>query len=128
MISVLCCVYSSIEIFWLWTGNSGCENLLKYINVWLYDPEQANGWWPPLLWYGQARSVFQEPSFLGIGEIFLLPFLWYSTICKRRKLDITLFLCLLLMLFMTNARTALVIYGLELLALVFLGMILHYPH
>lgn len=126
-VAILCCVYSCIEIFWLWTGNPGCEALLKHINVWLYDPVQDHGWWPPLLWHGQARSVFLEPSFLGIAEAFMIPFFWYLSMVKRRKIDIGITLFLLLMLFMTNARTALVIYIGELLILSLLGVFVCYP-
>ncbi len=59
------CLYSLVEIPWLLTGNEFCAGILRWINVHLYDPVNAHGWWPPLLWKGQLRSFAYEPSFLG---------------------------------------------------------------
>jgi hypothetical protein len=121
------CLYSLIEIPWLLTGNEFCEGILKWINVHLYDPVHAHGWWPPLLWKGQLRSFAYEPSYLGIEALFLLPLLWYRALELKEKhvaLVLILFTC---MVFLTHARTAQVIYLGELLLLLFLSLLGRYP-
>ena len=92
-------IYSLFEIWWIWTGNSYCEQILITINRNLYTPEFAHGWWPPLLWKGQVRSFAPEPSFFGI-----------------------------FMVFMTKARTATVIYFGEVACLILISLWLRYDN
>jgi hypothetical protein len=56
-------VYSVIEVGYL-TGNVACKNLLVKINPMYMKIASDHGWWPPLLWKGQLRSLYLEPSFL----------------------------------------------------------------
>lgn len=109
-LSIVMVLYSIPEIIWLWTGNITCANLLSFINVHLYDPVVNNGWWPPLLWNGQLRSVCLEPSYFGIITTFLLPFLAIDIHKKFKLWKFLIFFMLVFMIFMTKARTATVVF------------------
>lgn len=105
-------LYSIIEIIWLWTGNHFCEYILTIINVHLYDPAVSNDWWPPLLWKNQLRSFCLEPSFFGIIVNFLIPFLWIKLLNNKsgKILYTAMLIMAVYMIFLTNARTAIIIY------------------
>lgn len=109
-------MYSLIELCWIKTNNEVAKDLLKIINPFFYDPKIAHGWWPPLLWEGQLRSITCEPSFFGIVGVFCLPFLWSYLFEKKHIMSILIFY-FSLMIFATNARTAIVIALAELLLL-----------
>ncbi|WP_418475309.1 O-antigen ligase family protein [Dialister hominis] len=119
-------LYSIFEIYWLWTGNLFCQNLLMTINRHLYDPGIMSGWWPPILWEGQLRSYLTEPSFFGIIGSFMVPFLWYRIFQENRKIEYLLLLYFVLMIFMTKSRTAIVIYLGEVFCLLLFSIILRY--
>lgn len=121
------CLYSLVEIPWLLTGNEFCEGILKWINVHLYDPANAHGWWPPLLWKGQLRSFAYEPSYFGIEALFLLPLLWYRALELKETYVGLVLILFTYMVFLTHARTAQVIYLGELLLLIFLSLFGRYP-
>lgn len=123
-------VYSVVELAWLKTGAVWAENWLKAVNPWLYDPFNSHGWWPPLLWKNQLRSICHEPSFFGIISVFVMPFLW-SIFIKAEKLRQLCFAFLILflsiMISATNARTAIIVIGGELFLLcVSCGVMLMY--
>lgn len=120
-------MYSIIEIPWLLTGNSFCADLLKLINVHLYDVETTHEWWPPILWKGQLRSLSQEPSFLGIISPFILPLLWYRAFGLKEKMTVVILILFTYMTYMTRARTAQVILFGELVILVILTLWGRYP-
>lgn len=122
---VLSVVYSLPEIWWLWTGNSTCAEILKAVNVYLYDPVSSHGWWPPLLWRGQVRSLFPEPSFFAITSAFFIPLLWYQLWHEKRYWAVIPAFILALMIFMTNSRTAIILYLAEVLLLCVGCLVLH---
>ena len=109
--------YSLIELCWLKTNNGFAKDLLSAINPYLYDVKSSHGWWPPLLWQGQLRSITREPSFFGIISVFCLPFLW-SYLLEKKYLFTVLIFYFTLMIFATNARTAIVVTIAELFLLV----------
>ena len=117
-ISLVMEIYSIPEMIWVWTGNKFCENFLKTVNTFLYDPSMGHGWWPPLLWRHHVRSVTPEPSFFGILAMFVIPFLWYRIFEENKKREIIFLLLFTLMIFMTEARTAIVCYLGELVLLI----------
>lgn len=117
-ISIVMEFYSIPEIIWIWTGNKFCENFLKVVNVFLYEPGVGHGWWPPLLWKNQVRSITAEPSHFGIMAMFIIPFLWYRIFEENKKREIVLLLLFTLMIFMTGARTAIVCYLGEMVLLI----------
>lgn len=121
-------IYSLFEIWWIWTGNSYCGQILITINRNLYTPEFAHGWWPPLLWKGQVRSFAPEPSFFGIYAAFIIPFLWYRIFYENRKLEFVLLIYFVFMVFMTKARTATVIYFGEVACLILISLWLRYDN
>ena len=116
---ILMGIYSIVELSWLKLGFKWAEDILKSINPYLYDVETTNTWWPPLLWRGQLRSLTREPSFFGILSIMILPFLWSHLFEKKIKIwHYCLLLYYCLMIFATNARTAIVVTLVQLLLLI----------
>lgn len=111
--------YSLIELTWLKTGSETAGNILSFINPYLYDVKIINHWWPPLLWNGQLRSLAHEPSFFGILSVFCLPFLWSYLYKSRKKILYGVLIGYFsLMIFATNARTAIALAGVEVILLI----------
>lgn len=113
--------YSFIELLWLKTSLPFSESFLKTINVLLYDPERSHGWWPPLLWWGQLRSLCHEPSYFGIISIFALPFIW-SFAFENKVFAYMLIMYYGLMIAATNARTAIIVTLGQFILLIILGV------
>lgn len=117
-------IYSIAELIWLTTGSVSVANWLMSINSTLYTPATLHGWWPPLLWKGQLRSLATEPSFFGILSIFALPFLWsYLMGSKLKAKYIILVIYFELMIFATNSRTAVFFLLVEIILLVFYNIL-----
>ena len=66
-------IYEIFEVAYL-VGASWGTTVLKTINPLLYEVENSHGWWPPLLWPGQMRSIFAEPSFFSYWGVLCVPF------------------------------------------------------
>lgn len=121
--AVMCLVlimgaYSFIELLWLKLGLKFAEDFLINFNSLLYEPKSSHGWWPPLLWNNQLRSICAEPSFFGIISVLCLPFLWSLLFDKKNKfLSGLLIFYFTLMIAGTNARTAVVLVIAEILLL-----------
>lgn len=103
-------IYSVVEILWLKLHLNIAENILMLVNPLFYDPKSSHGWWPPLLWAGQLRSVCPEPSYFSIYACFCIPFLWSYLLDEKKMKYAALYTYFILMLFLTKARTALGIY------------------
>ena len=119
-INILCIIliiYSAFEIGYL-RGNQFCRDLLTLVNPLLYEPQIMHGWWPPLLWKNQLRSLFAEPSFFGLGSTFIVPFLFYK-ILKSKDVPFTwiCYAAFTIMLFMTRARTAVLLFIIQIFML-----------
>lgn len=126
ILAVLCSLYSIPEILWLITGHDMWASILTNINPWLYDPASAHGWWPPLLWKGQLRSLFAEPSYFGIAATFMIPFLW-KRLLGRYAISNFLFVCwFTFMIFMTSARTGIIVILGEVTLLVIFSFLYRY--
>lgn len=97
--------YSIIDAMYLY-GNEWARNVLVTINPFLHPILTSNGWWPPLLWKGQLRSVFVEPSHVGnyLGLVF--PFLVYYYFKYKQKWCISIFFLVSFIVVLTKARTA----------------------
>lgn len=113
VLSCLLGFYSIPEIIWLWTQNPTTEVLLSVTNHFFYDPVSVAGWYPPLLWEHQLRSLCTEPGALGIIAGFLLPFLWYRALSRRNCFSYFLVTYLSFMILMTNSRAAWIIFLIE---------------
>lgn len=112
--------YSFIELLWLKLDLDFAKRFLEFINPYLYDPKSSHGWWPPLLWKNQLRSICHEPSFFGILSIFCLPFLWSLLLENKYKiLSSLLIFYFTLMIAATNARTAIILVFAEIICLGF---------
>lgn len=108
--SAFVCIYGILDFFYL-AGCQWASQLLSTLNPLLHDvPSNNQWWWPPLLWPNQLRSVFPEPSYLGIWSAFAMPWLWYGSYCttsRKTKLCYNILnLALPLCLFLSRARTA----------------------
>lgn len=77
-------IYGVIETEYL-AGSHGAAENLKTINPYLHPIVQSHGWWPPLLWKGQMRLIFTEPSIVGNYIAFLLPIFWGGILLVREK-------------------------------------------
>lgn len=111
-VTVLCIVliiYSFFEIGYL-RGNQFCAELLKTINPYLYEPQQGVGWWPPLLWSGRLRSLFVEPSYLGVFGVLIVPVLFYKLLISKTVFFSMAYGMFMVMLFLTRSRLAIIIY------------------
>lgn len=113
--SLLLISYSTIEVGFL-CGSASCKAILAKINVKIYDVASGNGWWPPLFWdHLQMRSLFPEPSFLGIFLGMAIP-LFFTDFLYKGKMPlakICVYFCLVTMLFMSKARTGTIVVGIE---------------
>jgi len=117
--------YGWVDVFYL-HGSSTAAFVLMQINPVLHDIGKIHNWWPPLLWEGQFRSVFSEPSRVGNYIAFMLPFLFIPVINKVKhwKCYLALIFCVSYMVFLTQARTAVSMFigimGLTLVLILFL--------
>lgn len=108
--------YSFVELLWLKLNLDLAKRFLEFINPYLYDPQIITGWWPPLLWKDQLRSISREPSFFGIISVFCIPFLWSLLLENRNKiLSSLLIFYFTLMIAATNARTAIILVFVEII-------------
>ena len=126
ILTILCITYSVIEVSWLWSGSDYLASILVTINNSLYDPVVQSGWWPPELWPGQLRSFALEPSYFSMIAVFLAPLLGIHYVNAKNKLDIVLAFFLVSMIFLTKARTGVVVYLFELVAFIVLSLIFRY--
>lgn len=105
-----CCVllvYAIVEVLYL-VGNETAKEILSFINPYIHPIVTSHGWWPPLLWKGQLRLVFPEPSHVGNYIAFGLPLIWYGYIQAdtNRRAALPLTMVMAFFVFMTKARTA----------------------
>ena len=117
------CIYSIIELFYL-AGFNFAQNILSAINPIIHPIAVDHGWWPPLLWKGQLRSLFSEPSRMGNYLAFAMPFLWGKFLLSDKKsIGVTaIIIFYTFMIFMTKARTAVALYF-GIMGLLFLGVV-----
>lgn len=118
---IIVILYGVIDIYYL-LGNEIATNILITINPFIHEFVTAYGSWPPLLWKGQLRSIFTEPSYYGIYAAFAMPFLWYIFIKVknlRYKIGVSMLMfSFVFCLFLTKARTAVALFGGECVLLI----------
>lgn len=102
-------LYGIIDIFYL-LGNKTAKEILININPFIHVIKTAHGWWPPLLWAGQLRSVFSEPSHIGNFLAFALPCLWYFCLKNKKNIYYLILFFFSIIIFFTNARTAILMF------------------
>ena len=132
--SIVCFVglalYGLVEVFYF-EGYAWAEEFLVFCNPYLHRIGDSYGNWPPLLMSGNThrlRSVFAEPSYMGIYFAFLMPFLWYGLLAKGKEnsgLWLLANFVAFFMTFMSRSRTG---YGISLIQLFFCAIILLYFH
>lgn len=101
--SFLAC-YFTIEIVYLY-GNGLAKEVIENLSYVLHTVGATEWGWPPALWHGSVRLVFDEPSFLGNYIAFLFPFLWYTYFQKKGLWVLFLIYYLSLATFLSNSRT-----------------------
>lgn len=101
--------YSIIELGWL-AHSDAAGKFLSALNPYIHEIKNDGKWWPPLLWNGQLRSIFAEPSYYGIYMAFAMPWFWYEIYDKKSKLSIAVTFILTFFLFLTKARTAFMLH------------------
>lgn len=116
-------VYCIIEINYL-AGSQWAGKVLANINPYIHEVKTDGKWWPPLLWKGQLRSLFAEPSYFGMYSAFCLPFLWLQIIKKKHYLYIVLTVIMTFLLFLTKARTGFMLHLGELVLLLLVVLFL----
>ncbi len=101
-------------------GVEWATDVLKTCNPYFYPIAYSYNNWPPLLMLGKIhrmRTIFAEPSYMGIYFAFLMPFIWYGFFKAESKVKKLWFLPVFfsfLMMYLTRSRTA---YGLTLIQL-----------
>lgn len=111
---ILLLVYCVVEIPYLYNHNEFSKWILVTINPILHDIKDGGTWWPPLLWPDlRLRSIFAEPSYLGIYSAFSMPLIWYLYFTNHIKIKNFFFLFIIyafsFSLFLTNSRTSFVV-------------------
>lgn len=100
--------YALIEIPYL-MGIPIAADILSTINPYIHTVVTNHGWWPPLLWKGQLRLVFPEPSHVGNFIAIGLPIIWYMYFNPQKKLSqiaLPITVIMSFLVFLTKARTA----------------------
>jgi hypothetical protein len=101
-------------------GVEWATDVLKTCNPYFYPIAYSYNNWPPLLMLGKIhrmRTIFAEPSYMGIYFAFLMPFIWYGLFKatdKYKKVWLLPVFISFLMMFLTRSRTA---YGITLVQL-----------
>ena len=108
--ATLVVVFGVVELFYF-DKQQWALSLLTYIRPIVHAIEINNTWWPPLFWPElQFRSLFPEPSFLGIYAVITIPFIWSIIFTSKNKKLVGLSFIILLLLEMitllANSRTA----------------------
>ena len=116
-------IFGVIELFYF-GKQQWALSLLTYIRPIVHAIEINNTWWPPLFWPElQFRSLFPEPSFLGIYAVITIPFIWSIIFTSKNKKLVGLSFIILLLLEMitllANSRTATVFFIIDHILLVF---------
>ena len=116
-------VFGVVELFYF-DKQQWALSLLTYIRPIVHAIEINNTWWPPLFWPElQFRSLFPEPSFLGIYAVITIPFIWSIIFTSKNKKLVGLSFIILLLLEMitllANSRTATIFFIIDHILLVF---------
>lgn len=115
--------YGFIDVFYL-AGNDTAKNILEITNPYIHTIKNSIGWWPPLLWKGQLRSVFSEPSNIGNYIAAALPVLWYVYYRRQNKIWLVLSSLIVFMAVLSKARTAYaMLFGMSLLLLLLISYV-----
>jgi len=122
---VIIFLYSSFEIIYL-AGNETAQQILTDITPFIHSVKDNQTWWPPLLWKGQLRSIFSEPSYFGMYASFAMPFLWYDILKSNRWKSVAVITTIFtFLLFLTKARTAFALFLAESVLLLLFWLFLH---
>ncbi len=127
--TVMVLLYGIVDMFNL-AGSNIARSVLVFFNPIFHVIQDKGTWWPPLLWgQKQLRSLFAEPSYFGMYSAFVMPFLWHRYIIsdtrKWKYVFAAIIIILSLFTFMTNARTAVALLGVNLIVFFFITIWKH---
>lgn len=108
--SLIFILYGIVDAAYL-AGNITASRILSTLNPYFHPICIANGWWPPLLWDGQLRSVFSEPSHIGNYLAAVLPIFLFYYLKSAKKYLLMFFAVLVFLTVCSNARTAYAMFG-----------------
>lgn len=110
IISIIIVLFGFIELFFL-LGYEWAKNFLIKFTPYLHEIKMNFEWWPPLLLPGRMRNIFPEPSQFGMYTAFAMPFLWAEILNGNKKLlNLTLVCIISLFIFLTQAKTAVLLF------------------
>lgn len=99
-------IYSFFEISYLFGYDWGA-NVLEIINPCLHAIQVNFDWWPPMFWPGRVRSLFPEPSQLGMYAAFIMPFIWIDILNHHKyKMRLLMVAIISLLVFLSLSKTA----------------------
>ncbi len=116
--------YSFIEIFYL-MGSDYAVRLIADITPFFHAIGENGSWWPPLFFPDRLRSIFAEPSYLGLYAAFIMPFLWEQFLEKKILINGSIVFLFSFMIFMTQSRTAVLIFLVEEVLFILLVLFSH---
>ena len=117
---VIFLLYGILDAFYL-LGNEFATDALSSLNPFIHQIKSNNGWWPPLLWEDQLRSVFSEPSNVGNYIAVVIPLLWGKYLKDKQKRVLFLSAVTVFFVLLSRARTSYaMIIGMFLLMILFL--------
>lgn len=102
-------LYEIVELPALF-GFKDAEQMLISINPHLYDIGTMHGWWPLLLWPGQLRGTFAEPSFFSYYLGFVISVLIFLLLDKHNFIAGLALLFFSICAFLTNARSGIFLF------------------
>ena len=115
VLAIILGAYSLIEIPYLLFDANISKKILSITTPLYTDVSGAYGWWPPLLWKNQLRSLCPEPPHFSIIAAICEAFLIYEFIKGtkwfRSGLFSIFFVYFTVMIFLSRARTALGLAG-----------------
>lgn len=111
--------YGIVDALFL-AGENYSKQVLINVNPYLHPINSDNGWWPPLLWNGQLRSIFSEPSHIGNYLAIVLPLLLFKYFDNKKIYVLFLISCLSFLVILSKARTAYaMLFGILFLSVLF---------
>ncbi len=105
---IIVIIYELIEIPFI-LGSINAGKILTKINPFFYEISNTHGWWPPLLWYGQLRGPFAEPSFFSYYLGFAVSVLIFYVVKKGNLISQITLLFICVCVFLTNARSGILL-------------------
>lgn len=127
-LSVVLIAYGLVEMLSTFFHVNMARSFVIFVNSHIFDVASNHGWWPPLLWPNQLRSLTEEPSHLGVTMCFCVPVIWGAALEANNKTKVFFYVLLMFLacclVWLTQSRTATIGLLIEVFILCFLGLFL----